>query len=81
MALGKAIETLGKTYDDGMKKIQEDGHSVPQTCRKLIRMGAKMERRKGVPDTILGLDAEKIPDEKFSLGRDSAGDSLEDCSF
>ncbi len=60
--LGKSIQTLSKTYDEGLKKIQEDGHSVPQTCRKLIRMGAKMERRKGVDDALLGL----APDESES---------------
>lgn len=60
--LGKSIQTLSKTYEEGLKKIQEEGHSVPQTCRKLIRMGAKMERRKGVDDTLLGLSTDVSAD-------------------
>ncbi len=54
-AIGKSIDALVKSYDEGYRKIQENGHSIPQTCRKLIKMGAKMERRKNVPDPLLGL--------------------------
>lgn len=63
--LGKSIQNISKTYDEGLKKIQEDGHSIPQTCRKLIRMGARMERRKGVEDPLLGLSSDS-PDDNVS---------------
>lgn len=54
--LGSRLEAVSKAYSQGLDKIKEGGHSIPGTCRKLIRMGAKMEKRKNVPDSMLGLD-------------------------
>lgn len=54
--LGMKLEATSKAYSQGLDKIKEGGHSIPGTCRKLIRMGAKMEKRKNVPDSMLGLD-------------------------
>lgn len=44
--IGRRIESLTKTYDECKAKIQENGHSIPQTCRKLINMGARGKRTK-----------------------------------
>lgn len=47
--LGKA----NKSYDEGMKKLSEGGQSIPQTCRKLINLGAKSPKMpKGVDSTL-----------------------------
>lgn len=55
--LGNRLEAVTKAYNLGYDKIKEGGHSIPNTCRKLIRMGAKMEKRKNVPDNLLGIDS------------------------
>lgn len=56
MEIGTKLESAQKAYDNAMKKLSEGGQSIPQTCGKLIRLGAKQQARKGVPDTLLGLD-------------------------
>ena len=56
MEIGAKLESAQKAYDSAMKKLSEGGQSIPQTCGKLIRLGAKQQARKGVPDTLLGLD-------------------------
>ncbi|MDE6753898.1 MAG: DNA recombination protein RmuC [Muribaculaceae bacterium] len=55
--LGNKLESVSKAYTQGYDKLKEGGHSIPSTCRKLIKMGAKMERRKNVPDNLLGIDS------------------------
>ena len=55
--LGSRLDAAAKAYTQGYDKIKEGGHSIPNTCRKLIKMGAKMERRPKVPDALLGLDS------------------------
>ncbi len=54
--IGSKLEAATKAYTQGFDKIKEGGHSIPGTCRKLIRMGAKMDKRKNVPPELLGLD-------------------------
>lgn len=61
VAIGKSVDSLVKSYDEGYKKLREDGYSIPQTCRKLIKLGAKMDQRKNVADNLLGLSVS--PDE------------------
>lgn len=59
--LGNRLDALSKTYSQGYDKLKEGGQSIPGTCRKLIRMGAKMEKKRSVPESLLGLD-DKIID-------------------
>ena len=54
--IGSRLESAHKAYDNAMKKLAEGGQSIPQTCNKLIKLGARQQVRKGVPDNLLGLD-------------------------
>lgn len=46
--IGKALEKAQGSYDDGMKKLQDKGQSIPITCKKLIQLGARYDKRKGL---------------------------------
>ena len=39
--IGSALEEAHKAYTDGTKKFAESGQSIPNTCKKLIALGAK----------------------------------------
>ena len=39
--IGKALDKARGAYSDGMKKLTEAGQSIPNTCKKLIALGAK----------------------------------------
>lgn len=45
-SVGKALETAGKAFEDAKKKLAENGQSIPQTCRKLVTLGAKYDKKK-----------------------------------
>lgn len=55
MEIGKSLESATKAYEGGLAKLSESGQSIPQTCRKLVKLGASSQSRKGVPDELLGL--------------------------
>lgn len=44
--IGKCLENAQKAYDAGFKKLTEGGQSIPTTCRKLIKLGAKYDSKK-----------------------------------
>lgn len=48
-ALGKALESAQKAYDDGEKKLQPQGQSILQTAGKLIKLGAKQSDKNPLP--------------------------------
>jgi len=48
-AIGNALSTAQKAYDDGEKKLLSSGQSIPQTCAKLIKLGAKQSAKNPVP--------------------------------
>lgn len=48
-ALGKALETAQKAYDEGENKLKPGGQSILQTCAKLERLGAQQSRRNPLP--------------------------------
>lgn len=55
--IGTEIDSARKAFDDGMKKLQSGGQSIPQTCSKLIKLGAKFSKtQKGVDPTLLGIE-------------------------
>lgn len=47
--IGKALDNAKSAYDDGEKKLQPDGHSIIQTCNKLITLGARQNDRNPIP--------------------------------
>ncbi|MDE6298047.1 MAG: DNA recombination protein RmuC, partial [Muribaculaceae bacterium] len=63
--LGSRLEAAAKSYSQGYDKLKDGGHSIPGTCRKLIKMGAKMEKRRNVPESLLGLDDKMTDDDKI----------------
>ena len=54
--IGSKLDDARKAYDEAFGKLQEKGQSIPQTCNKLIKMGAKVAPKRGVDPTLLGLD-------------------------
>ena len=48
-ALGKALDSAAKAYEDGEKKLQPTGQSILQTCAKLKKLGAKASERNPLP--------------------------------
>ena len=48
-AIGTALQTAQKAYEDGEKKLSESGQSIPQTCVKLLKLGAKQSLKNPIP--------------------------------
>lgn len=44
-AVGKALDSARKAYDEGEKKLQPQGQSILTTCAKLQRLGARQSDR------------------------------------
>lgn len=53
--MGAAIDKARDKYRESFAKLEEKGQSIPQTCRKIIRLGAEPQKRKNVPDELLGI--------------------------
>ncbi len=58
-AIGKALESAAKAYEDGEKKLQPGGQSILQTCGKLQKLGAKQSDKNPLPQMI---DVDDIPE-------------------
>ena len=48
-ALGKALESAQKAYDEGQKKLDPRGQSILGTSAKLIQLGARQSTRNPIP--------------------------------
>lgn len=48
-AIGKALESAQKAYDEGEKKLAPTGQSIIQTCTKLTKLGAKQSDKYPLP--------------------------------
>ena len=55
--VGKALENARKAYDDGDKKLQPQGQSILQSCKKLEKLGAKQSSKNPLPQ----LDFDDVP--------------------
>lgn len=60
-AIGKALDSAAKAYEDGEKKLQPTGQSILQTCAKLKKLGAKPSDRNPLPQLteVDGLEAQE----------------------
>ena len=38
-----------KAYEEGEKKLSDSGQSIPQTCAKLLKLGAKQSLKNPIP--------------------------------
>ncbi len=56
--IGDKLKDAAKAYDAGSKKLENKGQSIPTTCGKLVALGAKYSKTKGVPPTLLGLSSD-----------------------
>lgn len=56
--IGSELDAARKAYDDSFKKLQPGGQSIPFTCSKLIKLGAKHTKNtpKGIDPELLGLE-------------------------
>lgn len=56
--IGSELDAARKAYDDSFKKLQPGGQSIPYTCSKLIKLGAKHSKTnpKGIDPELLGLE-------------------------
>lgn len=58
--IGNEIDSARKAYEGGLKKLQDSGQSIPQTCGKLLKLGARhTKQHKGVARELLGFGEEK----------------------
>ena len=57
-ALGKALDSAAKAYEDGEKKLLPTGQSILQTCAKLKKLGAKTSEKNPLPQLM---DVDEIP--------------------
>lgn len=48
-AVGKALQTAQKAYEEGERKLQPGGQSILQTCSKLEKLGARQSRNNPIP--------------------------------
>jgi len=48
-AIGEALEKAHKAYDEAGKKLDPQGQSILQTCRKLEKLGARQSERNPLP--------------------------------
>lgn len=65
--IGDALERAHKAYDEAGKKLEPQGQSILQTCRKLEKLGARQSEKNPLPqlldvDDIAALD--KSPTEE-----------------
>lgn len=43
-AIGKALDAARSAYDDAGRKLDDKGQSIPVTCNKLVKLGAKFDK-------------------------------------
>ena len=60
-AIGKALDSAAKAYEDGEKKLQPTGQSILQTCAKLKKLGAKTSDRNPLPQ-LTDVESPEAPD-------------------
>ncbi|MCR5158028.1 MAG: DNA recombination protein RmuC [Prevotella sp.] len=66
-ALGKALETAQKAYEDGDRKLQPTGQSILQTSAKLIKLGARQSDKNPLPQLTDIDDIPQIESQTLSL--------------
>ena len=57
-AIGKALDSAAKAYEDGEKKLLPGGQSILQTCGKLVKLGAKQSEKNPLPQLV---DVDEVP--------------------
>ena len=57
-AIGEALEKAHKAYDEAGTKLEPQGQSILQTCRKLEKLGARQSDKNPLPQL---LDIDDIP--------------------
>ena len=57
-AIGKALDSAAKAYEDGEKKLLPSGQSILQTCNKLVKLGAKQSDKNPLPQLV---DVDEVP--------------------
>ena len=57
-AIGKALDSAAKAYEDGEKKLLPGGQSILQTCGKLVKLGAKQSDKNPLPQLV---DVDEVP--------------------
>ena len=60
-AIGKALDSAAKAYEDGEKKLLPTGQSILQTCAKLKKLGAKTSDRNPLPQ-LTDVESPEAPD-------------------
>ena len=57
-AIGKALDSAAKAYEDGEKKLVPGGQSILQTCSKLVKLGARQSDKNPLPQLV---DVDEVP--------------------
>lgn len=57
------LRTANDAYESALKKLQDTGQSIPGTCKKLIKLGARLNnKRKKTPAILLNDSEEDNPE-------------------
>ena len=56
--IGEALEKAQMAYEEAGKKLEPQGQSIIQTCRKLVKLGARQSEKNPLPQLI---DVDDIP--------------------
>lgn len=63
VSVGIKLKDAQKNYEDAYSKLKDSGTSIPVTCQKLVKMGAKTKKiPKGVDPSLLGMGNDSIED-------------------
>lgn len=57
--IGTQLDNAHRSYDAAFNKLKEGGQSIPQTCRKLMKLGATMSQRRGVDPALFSASEEE----------------------
>lgn len=61
--LDKNLRDARKNFDEGLAKLQDSGHSIPVTCRKLIKLGTKATTpKKTLPGVVIDRETVETDD-------------------
>jgi len=62
MEIQSGLQTAKDAYEAALKKLQPGGQSIPGTCSKLLKLGARLNtKRKKTPMAMLDLSEEEDP--------------------
>lgn len=74
MDIQSGLKSANDAYESALKKLQDTGQSIPGTCKKLIKLGARLNnKRKKVPVALLRDSEERSPEPSLQMSGQKMG--------